>query len=235
MVDLVIAHLYPETLRLNGEVGNVLALEVRAQALGLDVKVLALELGQPLPTRRPNIVFLGSGTLSATKIAAQDLENRAAQLHKWVSSGTKVLAVGSGFDLISQGLKLQDGTFINGVGLTNTTHTVESTYLVGEVDLTNGLAGFINSNRSIARGSAGFEIGTVRSSDESRLLGYLDGYKDGKVLASNVQGPLLPMNPKLADEFISWVYPGLKNSQALKTFDGLASKARKAISVRVGR
>lgn len=233
MAELTILHLYPNTLKLNGEVGNLTALKVRAANFGLKVRILNVELSEQLPTKRPHIVFLGSGTLGATKVAAEDLASKGDLLHRWVTDGTKVLAVGSGFDLISQGLQLTDGDFIQGLGLTNTTHSITPNYLVGEVELTRGIAGFINSNRAISRGHAGFEIATVQASDEKALIGYLDGYSDGKVIASNVQGPLLPMNPQLADLLISWVYPKLAKPSSLRTLDSLASKARKAISVRV--
>ena len=233
MAELRILHLYPETLKLNGELGNVTALRFRAEKLGLTVRVLETELGSDLPTNRPHILFLGSGTLSATLVAASDLQSKGDQIHRWVVAGTKVLAVGSGFDLISQGLQLADGTFVQGLGLTNTTHTIEPKYLVGEVELTNGLAGFINSNRSIRRGKGDHQLAEVLASDAKELIGYSDGYSDGKVMASNVQGPLLPMNPKLADLLVSWVYPKLTKSPSLKSIDLLATKARKAISVRV--
>jgi CobQ-like glutamine amidotransferase family enzyme len=235
MAELSILHLYPHTLRLNGEAGNVTALSVRGASYGLKVKTSFLEISQALPTKRPDVVFLGSGTLSATKLAAEDLVSKSQTIHRWVTEGTKVLAVGSGFDLISQGLELLDGTFIAGLGLTNTTHKIETQHLVGEVVLSGGLAGFVNTNRSIHRGSGSFELGKVTASDLPSLVGYVDGYFDSKVMASNVQGPLLPMNPKLADELFAQLYPQLTKPAALRKLDQLASKARAAISARVGR
>lgn len=235
MPELSILHLYPDTLRLNGEAGNVQAISVRAVAFGLTVKTTFVEVGEALPNKRPKIIFLGSGTLAGTKLAAEDLSSKTDAIHRWVGQGTKVVAVGSGFDLISQGLELIDGNFVTGLGLTNTTHKIEVEHKVGEVVLTNGLAGFVNSNRSILRGSGSYELGKVVSSDFSPLVGYVDGYSDGKVLASNVQGPLFPMNPKLADELISWIYPKLTKPASLRKVDQLASKARAAISTRVGR
>jgi CobQ-like glutamine amidotransferase family enzyme len=235
MADFSILYLYPQTLRLNGESGNVRALDVRASEMGLSVKTTFVEVGQTLPTKRPNLIFIGSGTLAGTKLAAEDLKTKSNVIHQWVTQGAKVLAVGSGFDLVSQGLVLLDGTFIDGLGLTNTTHTISNEHLAGEVTLTGDLAGFINSNRLISRGTGSFEIGEVLSSDMANLVGYVDGYRDGKVMASNLQGPLLPMNPALADELISWIYPKLSKTEELRKFDRLASKARAAIASRVGR
>lgn len=235
MAELSILHLYPNTLRLNGEAGNVTALSVRATSYGLKVKTVSVEVAQALPSKRPAIIFLGSGTLSATKLAADDLASKSDAIHRWVTQGTKVLAVGSGFDLVSQGLELLDGSFLTGLGLTNTTHKMETTHLVGEVVLSGGLSGFVNTNRTIRRGSGSFELGQVLASDLPELIGYVDGYSDGKVLASNVQGPLLPMNPKLADELISQLFPELSKPASLRKLDQLASKSRTAISTRVSR
>jgi CobQ-like glutamine amidotransferase family enzyme len=234
MADLSILHLYPQTLRLNGESGNVVALSVRATAMGLAVKLSAVDVGEPLPSKRPHVVFLGSGTLAGTLLAAADLQAKSDVIHQWVAKGTKVLAVGSGFDLVSQGLDLLDGSHIDCLGLTNTSHAITTEHLSGEVALSSGLAGFINSNRAIRRGTGKFDLGEVVASDISAIVGYVDGYRDGKVMASNVQGPLLPMNPTLADELISWVYPNIQKTEDLKKYDRLASKARAAIASRVG-
>lgn len=235
MDNFNVLHLYPETLKLNGESGNVLALLKRAELMGLSTSLSFSELGMPLPALRPHLIFIGSGVLSATLAAAEDLRAKGKQIHSWMSEGSKVLAVGTGFDLIAKELVLLDGTSVKGLALTNTSHTVTGKHLVGEVVLDSDFAGFINTDREISRGSDGFELGKVRKSDDSRLIDYLDGYTDGKVWASNVQGPLLPMNPHLADKIISSIFPKVKSSSELSELNLLASQARNAISARVSR
>lgn len=234
MANLSILHLFPKTLRLNGEVGNVMALSMRAKTAGFRVSVSSYEVSESVPKSRPDIIFIGSGTLQATLVAIKALSSIDRQLHQWVEQGTKVLAVGSGFDLVSQGVILSDGTNLPGLGMTNTTHRIAQRYRVGEVFVSNELAGFINSNREIIRGDESLALGTVTASDEATLVGYQDGYCDGKVWASNIQGPFLPMNPKFADEILSAVAPTYKKSIESKKLDALSAKARTAISIRVG-
>jgi len=234
MSNLTILHLFPETLRLNGESGNVLALSNRATAADVKVKIHKVELGGMLPKKRPELIFLGAGTLQATILASKQLERWDSQIHQWISEGSKVLAVGSGFDLASQGLILADGSRLHGLSLTNTTHRITSNHLVGEVFLNKSFAGFINSDREIARSDAALSLGTVMQSDNQELIGYVDGYRDGKVWASNVQGPLLPMNPSFADEILAAAVAGYRPSAKLRSIDSLATKAREAISIRVG-
>jgi CobQ-like glutamine amidotransferase family enzyme len=230
-----ILHLYPQSLSLNGERGNVLALTVRAEEYGFEVSVNSVELGQPLPKTRPAIVFIGSGTLSQLRLVLPDLKVKENQIHKWVAAGTKVIAVGVGFDLISRSVELESGEVLQGIQLTSTSHKITNTHLVGEVTASNGLSGFINSNRIIERVDTKHELAVVEKSDDKHLLGYSDGYSDGKVLASNIQGPLLPMNPKLSDEILKSVFGKLpKKTPKLLELDRLAKKAREAIASRVG-
>jgi len=234
MANLAILHLYPNTMRLNGEMGNVLALKHRAELAGLKVTVKSVEIGEELPKVRPSLVFIGSGTLQATLAAAKDLLKLDRLIHDWVAQGTKVLAVGTGFDLISQGLILADGKTVLGLGLTNTTHRITGVHLVGEVVICNDFAGFINSDREISRVDDSMALGLVKNSDESKLVNYLDGYSDGKIWATNVQGPFLTMNPSFADDILSTIFPKYLKSTETRALDSLASKARKAISTRIG-
>jgi CobQ-like glutamine amidotransferase family enzyme len=232
MPKFSILHLYPTTLHLNGEVGNVVALVERGKASGLDVTVQSLELGEGLPSSRPDLIFIGSGILSAVRVASEDLKEKAPRLIDWVTAGAKVLAVGGGFDLISKGLEVEPGHTLFGLGLTDTKHRVTRDHLVGEVVTETGLAGFINWNREIERASEESSLSTVSVSDESRLVGYKDGYRSGNVIATNIQGPFLPMNPSIADELL-----GLSGEapERIKTLNTLAEKAREAISRRVNR
>jgi CobQ-like glutamine amidotransferase family enzyme len=232
MPKFTILHLYPNTLHLNGEVGNVLALVERGKASGLEVTVQEAELGENLSTAKPDLIFIGSGILSAVKVASADLEKKASKILEWVQAGTKVLAVGAGFDLISKGLEVEHGQILFGLGLTDTSHRVTGNHLVGEVVADNGLAGFINWNREIVRSGDDSNLATVLASDESRLVGYRDGYRSGNIIATNIQGPFLPMNPSIADELLGIAGEASERNAMLNQ---LAEKAREAISRRVNR
>ncbi|MEY4397587.1 MAG: hypothetical protein RLZ53_163 [Actinomycetota bacterium] len=232
MPKFTILHLYPNTLHLNGEVGNVVALVERGKASGLEVAVQSVELGENLPTEKPDLIFIGSGILSAVKVASVDLEKKSPKLIDWVGAGAKVLAVGAGFDLISKGLEVEPGQTLFGLGLADTRHRITNDHLVGEVVTESGLAGFINWNREIVRGGTESILATVSSSNEAQLVGYQDGYRTGNIIATNIQGPFLPMNPSVADELL-----GISGKVAKRnaTLNQLAEKSREAISRRVNR
>lgn len=231
MADLRITHLYPDLLRLNGESGNITALEKRANWAGLSAEVTRVELGHHLP-RHTDILFIGSGTVSATKAAADALQNLARDIS---NSDFQIIAVGSGWDLISEHFSV-DGQVVPTLNLTPTSHTATGKHLVGEVVLGDGgnpMAGFINSDRVITGLDEHSALGRVAASDEPELVGLLEGYKVGRILAARLQGPLLPMNPSLADEVLTRVLASKYQANASRA-DSQAHQARQAIASRVG-
>ena len=235
MSNLTILHLLPKTLKLNGEAGNVTVLRARALSAGISVHVELFELTDSLPSRRPEIIFIGSGTISATLAAAENLGKNKSQLLNWVSEGSTVVAVGSGFDLIAKTFTLESGTSVPTLGLTDTNHLETALHLVGEVVLDNGQAGFINSDRRISRENNELKFGVVSSSDENALIGYQDGFRSANIWASNVQGPWLPMNPEIADEILASQLSNYQPSSDMLKISDLAKRARSAISARVSR
>jgi CobQ-like glutamine amidotransferase family enzyme len=231
--NLTILHLLPKTLKLNGEAGNVAVLNTRASSAGISVRVELCDLTDSLPSRRPEIIFIGSGTISATLAAAEFLTLNRDLLLTWVSEGSSVVAVGSGFDLISNSFTLESGASVPTLGLTDTSHYETNKHLVGEVVLENSAAGFINSDRRISRKDENYAFGLVVSADDKALVGYLDGYRAKNIWASNVQGPWLPMNPEIADEILSSQIGGYQPSSEMLEISDLSEQARLAISRRV--
>ncbi len=234
MNKLTILHVLPKTLKLNGEAGNVAVLKTRASSSGVLVHVEVCELNDPLPSSRPDIIFIGSGTISATVAAAEFIRTNKDLILRWVSEGSAVVAVGSGFDLIAKTFTLESGVSVPTLELTDTSHWETNRHLVGEVVLDNGQAGFINSDRRITRENNGSTFGVVSASVEKELVGYQDGYRAANVWASNVQGPWLPMNPEIADEILASQLSQYQPSREMLEISDLAKKARAAISARVG-
>ena len=233
MNSLKILHLLPRTLKLNGEAGNVAVLAARAFSAGIDTQVELCDLEDSLPQLRPDIIFIGSGTTSATLVAGEFLRTNRRQILHWVAEGSTVVAVGTGFDLISTNFTLENGDSVPTLGLTDTSHFETPKHLVGEVVLENSSAGFINSDRRISRENDDCAFGVVTASDDKALVGYLDGYRAKNIWASNVQGPWLPMNPEIADEILASQISGYRPSSEMLKISELSEKARLAISRRV--
>ena len=230
MADLRITHLYPELLTLNGEKGNIAALVKRANWCGLEAEVTAVEHGHHLP-RHTDILVIGAGTNSAAKLAAEALQKHAREI---ANADYQVLALGSGWDILAESFTV-DGEAVPTLGLTATNHTATGTHLAGEVVLGDGanpLAGFINTDRVITGIDESLALGRVSVSDDERLVGLLEGYFSDRILAARLQGPLLPMNPLLADELLMRVL-GAKYQVRADAADQQAKLARQAIAGRL--
>ncbi len=90
-------NLFPNHLDLNGDLGNTLVLQRRAEWGGLPVAVSQVEPTQAWPVERPDFVMIGHGSAAAWRQAYPSLKANAAQLEQWMLEGTQVLAVSSGF------------------------------------------------------------------------------------------------------------------------------------------
>lgn len=89
--------LYPEHLNLNGDRGNLLVLQRRLEWAQVPVQTFVHRAGQPLPATRPDFVLLGHGSPAAWRQVYGDLARIVPQLEQWMTDGTQVLAITSGF------------------------------------------------------------------------------------------------------------------------------------------
>ncbi len=89
--------LYPDHLDLNGDAGNLLILQRRAQWGGLAVSLEKLALGANLPSVRPDVVLIGHGSAAAWRQAYPALKAVSATLEQWLLEGTQLIAISSGF------------------------------------------------------------------------------------------------------------------------------------------
>jgi CobQ-like glutamine amidotransferase family enzyme len=90
-------NLYPNHLNLNGDAGNLLILQRRAQWGGIAVELQTIEPGQALPAQRPDVVLVGHGSAAAWRQAYPALKLAAPTLEQWMLEGTAVIAISSGF------------------------------------------------------------------------------------------------------------------------------------------
>ncbi|MFM6977478.1 MAG: hypothetical protein ACKOWR_02005 [Micrococcales bacterium] len=88
--------LFPKHLNLNGDAGNLLVLEKRIAWGGLSVSRNSLLPGH-IPSERPDVLLIGHGSAAAWKQIYPELARLAPTIQEWLSAGTQVLAISSGF------------------------------------------------------------------------------------------------------------------------------------------
>ncbi|HEY5222913.1 MAG TPA: cobyric acid synthase [Microbacteriaceae bacterium] len=248
--SLSIVNLYPNELGINGDVGNVTALVARAQWRGIAVTVHNHHVGAELP-EQIDLLHIGSGPLSGQRAVHGDALHNAAALRDAVGAGVPLLAIAGGWQLLGRELTAPDGERMPGAGVFPSRAVLSSRRTVGEILVrTEGgvLAGFENhaALTSLEDGAAplGSVIAGGGNTAQAPLEHRVEGIRVGSAIGTQLHGPILPMNPSLADELLSaallrrgegavWSDALSRPSDAVREVDEYAAAARAAIAGRL--
>lgn len=232
MTLATIVQLYPDELGVAGDRGNLLALAARLTAAGIDHQVIEYRRGEAFP-ESADAVIIGGGPLSAVRNVREDLAAHGDRLREWASSGVPVFAYGSGAELLSHGIDLDDSTILPGLGLFPFRARRTKQRKVGYVlvsTATGQLVGF-EDNASVWTLDDGSDaLGTVTAGN-----GNGDGREGcvvGASIATQIGGPALPLNPRLTDSIVASVAARLGVTAAPPApteIDEFARKARDVI------
>lgn len=217
-----IVHLYPRELGINGDVGNVLALRRRAQWRGAAVEVIDHEVGAE-PPETAHLVHVGSGPVSGQRLVADDIVRIAPTLRRWAEAGVPMIAIAGGWQLMGAGVELEDGQFLEGAAVYPTRARLSGTRVVREV-WRDDVAGFENH---------GAETLTTTGAPVAWPVA-----RFGTLIGTTLHGPVLPMNPVLADELLSEAarLAGITlgtGGPELEAVDDAAARSRDAIRRRL--
>jgi len=232
---LRILHLYPRELGINGDAGNVLALAERARWRGIEAEVVSHAPGGELPASA-DIVHIGSGPLSAQRAVHADVLGIADRLRDWRDAGVPILAIAGGWQLLGRELVTPEGETLAGAGVFPSRAVLGAARHVGEIVVRStelgSLAGFENhSARTELEG--GEPLGRVLSGTGND--GASEGVTVGASIGTHLHGPMLPMNPVLADRLLATALraelPAVPQTERV---DRYATNARRAIAERLG-
>ncbi len=227
----VILQFFPDRLDVNGDAQNALVLAQRARWSGIDAEVVSVSPGDLLPSARPAAVVIGSSVDTQLVALRADLAHFSAALHDWVAAGVPLLAIGTGFELLSHGIQIGDSV-LEGLGIFAGRAEPLPTRATGDlvVDAPEGrLVGFENHSRGFvadpdmpALGSVVRGVGNGSRSEGSRV---------GSAIGTHLHGPVLAKNPELADAILSAGFgePYHADSADARRVDGYAAAARAAI------
>lgn len=191
-----IVHLYPRELGINGDIGNVMALRRRAEWRGARAEVIDVGPGDPLPTEA-HLVHIGSGPASARRPLHDDIARHAAALRAWADAGVPFVAITAGWQLLGREVTELDGSVSAGAGVFASVARVSAQRTVGEVagDSELGeIAGFVNYGAETTVDAGVPRLARLASGDE--------GIAAGNLVATQLHGPFLPMNPAWADRLL---------------------------------
>lgn len=244
MTTLHLAHLYPRELGINGDVGNVMALAFRARAFGVDVRVTDVHRGESIPTD-VDLVHVGSGPTDALELVLPDIQRHRERLISLREAGVPFLGISAGWFALGESVTFVGGATVDGAGVFPTRVRLLGSRAVGEIEVLTAwgsVTGFENHSSHVDDAGVAHFGSVIHGvgSDPTRSTGdRWDGVVLGSSIGTNLHGPLLPMNPDIADFLITaavvrqapeWTLPSVSS---LEQLDEFARRSRDAVRSRL--
>ena len=206
--DLVVVHLYPDLLMTYGDRGNVLTIARRAEWRGFRVRIEGVTRGEPFPART-DLIVIGGGSDRVQVLVGADLLARRAQLGELAASGTVILGVCGGYQLMGHRYTAVDGHEVDGLGLLDVTTIAGSDRIVGRVHArasfdgsTFEVVGFENHAGRTLLGPQAGPLASVGKGQGNNGTDGTEGAVQGGVVGTYLHGPVLPTSPAFADALL---------------------------------
>lgn len=206
---LKICHLYPYTLNLYGDRGNIIALKKRCQWRGIEVEVKGVEVGEKIELSSYDLLFIGGGQDSDQRLAIHDLKGRRDELLELVEEGYVLLSICGGYQLLGSSYLSIDGE-IEGLKILDIQTRAGSKRLIGNVVLKATcfeeeftLVGFENHSGKTYLGKGAEPLGYVEVGAGNNGEDRTEGCRYKNAFGTYLHGPLLPKNPIFADKILS--------------------------------
>ncbi|HTT59822.1 MAG TPA: hypothetical protein VMF33_07215 [Acidimicrobiales bacterium] len=199
---LRVALVYPELLGTYGDGGNALVLGERAKRRGIEVDVVRVGLAEEIP--EATIYLLGGGEDGPQRLGADLL--RGSSFGARVRDGAYVFAVCAGLQLLGTSFAVEGDDEYEGLGLVRAVTRRGLVRSVGELLVQRDrdlLVGFENHGGRTELDAGLAPFGLVergRGND-----GVVDGFRTPRIWATYAHGPVLALNPWLADEILSTI------------------------------
>ncbi len=225
---LRIVHIYPNLLGTYGDAGNAIVLRARAVARGFDCELVTIHPGQPVP-RDGHIYLLGGGE-DAKQTAAADELRADGGLVAAAGRGAAVLGICAGYQLLGETFLGVGGQPTGGLGLLDVRTDRLARRAVGNVLADPGwdlglpdLIGFENHGGATTLGPAAAPLGRMEVGVGNGDAARTEGAVQGHVVGTYLHGPVLALNPALAD----WLLTAAVGSRLAPLDDRLCEHLRR--------
>jgi len=205
-VKIIVAHLYPDYLNIYADRGNIAVLARRAALRGHSLEVTAVEPGDSLEPSSFDLIYIGGGQDREQALVAPDLAARGDVLRLAVETGTALLAVCGGYQLLGRGYRGRDGSWLPGAGVFPLETVAGERRLIGDVllgveldPISTTVAGFENHAGRTLLDPGAIAFGRVLAGHGNDGTSGLEGCRVAAAIGTYLHGPLLPRNPALAD------------------------------------
>jgi CobQ-like glutamine amidotransferase family enzyme len=203
-------HLYPDYLNIYADRGNIAVLERRAGWRGIGFEIVPIGIAGAIPTD-VDLLYVGGGQDREQALIAADLASRGAELSEAIASGTALLAVCGGYQLLGRYYRDRSGRELPGAGVLPLWTEAGDRRMIGDIlldcDLPDAgrrtLAGFENHGGRTYLEPGAEALGRVVAGFGNNGEDGLEGCRYEGAIGTYLHGPLLPRNPWLADWLIA--------------------------------
>lgn len=203
MTKIRLVHLYQKELNLYGDSGNVRCLQKRLERRHYGCEIVPVGIGEPLPDF--DLLFIGGGQDKEMQLVAKDVRRKADALQYAIQSGKAVLAICGGYQLLGDAYTTADGNVLRLSGALPFSTVGGAQRMIGNIvfDTVFGrVVGFENHSGKTTLSGGLRPLGQV-------VRGYGNNGSDGgegllfrNTFGTYAHGPVLPKNPRLADEIL---------------------------------
>ena len=210
MNKIKICHLYPDTLNLYGDRGNILCMQKRLEWRGIEAEIYEVPVGDTFSPDDYDIYFIGGGQDFEQSIMLEDLKKVKGDAIKKAIEDEKVfLTICGGYQLLGQYYKTPNGEQLDCLGALNLYTIGTKNRMIGDfmfklndADGGQNIIGFENHSGKTYLGDGVKSLGTIISGSGNNGEDGSEGARYKNVFATYSHGPLLPKNPKLCDHIL---------------------------------
>lgn len=206
---LRICHLYPREMNIYGDCGNVLILEQRMKWRGISSQVISCSVGDDLPSDI-DLMIGGGGQDSSQLVVQPDLLSKATRITRLVKEGVPALMVCGMYQLFCSRLVLKNGDILKGLDIFDAETVIRDTRLIGniscETEAFGTVLGYENhgGHTHLQQGVQPFGNVSVQRGNNGKDK--TEGAHWINAIGTYLHGPLLAMNPQIADYLIVKAY-----------------------------
>ena len=200
-----VLHLYPNSMNIYGDMGNILTIKRRLEWHGYQPNVIGYNQGDELPAE-VDIIIGGGGQDSGQLAVQDDLIKIKDQLQELATRETPMLVICGLYQLFGHRFLTSDGTEIKGIGLLDVDTIAGSERMIGNIitdsDDFGPIVGFENHSGKTTLGPNAAPLAKVRLGAGNNGQDETEGARQHNIIGSYLHGSLLPRNPKIADWLI---------------------------------
>lgn len=192
-------------MNIYGDMGNVIALQKRAEWRGIEVEVKNISLKEKLNEGEIDLFFFGGGQDQAQEIVSRDLVSsiKGKTIKKEVERGVPLLAICGGYQLLGEYYQPHGEPRLEGANIFPAYTVAGDKRMIGNIviesEISPFLVGFENHSGKTYLKEGSKPLGKVTRGFGNNGEDQTEGCIYYNAIGSYMHGSLLPKNPGLTD------------------------------------